>query len=784
MLLGLRVLRLSPIWETAVPLVLAPRTEALRVCRERGWEELPAVQALRAFDWGYRSVFSQLRFFLASSRLARLDLRELQDHEVRDLVRGCIRNGDVLVLRQGPSQVSVPDRTLELRRLVAQIERQTRGKLPYRGRQYKLVSGDDLSTTPERDSYEVVSQGEARRILEGLAQEAGAPASLLTKAKEKISRDWRPPFSEPDGLVLLRKIPVQAAATKDDGPAITPSQMKALLDAEKSVTFFARFVDEFGKGLSGFAGQLAHGSDPDRDMSFTGDGFATVALKGEKQAWLALPDDATKHLIDALKDRWQEIRGEVDEAWKTKEKSLTEVLFRKGTLPELQLEAEKKHTFMLRPPVALAHMHGMYFDTNKCFLLPSAVASLKRLPEIYELHPDSDLLIVGHTDTAGSDAYNLELSADRADAMRAYLRNDADAWLAWYESSVREGKRWGEHEDSLMIDSLVPDDEFGGGNHIAAYQTWHNDETDDARQPGHERNRPDGWEAPKVDGIMGPKTRRQLVLDYMNLDGTTLPDDVRVVTYGCGEQFPLVSEDGDVDASPADGEDVAFARRIEIFFFAKPFGILPRVPGVGDGESPGKATQAPSNDDRYPEWRLRAARRYAIDAPTEGFRLRLCDLDLVPYAERPFSFCLDGYPEIRGTTDKQGFAILDTPPAGAQGTIEVWPDDAEPDDKVRWDLNIAAIISPATPRGASTRLFNLDFFSHDPTDEMTDDLREAVCYFQGDCDGLGVTGELDEPTCERLVAMHDCEDDAAVGDSADTDDTAGVASSGTEGAST
>jgi hypothetical protein len=191
--------------------------------------------------------------------------------------------------------------------------------------------------------------------------------------------------------------------------------------------------------------------------------------------------------------------------------------------------------------------------------------------------------------------------------------------------------------------------------------------------------------------------------------------------------------------------------------------------------------QAPPNDDHYPEWRSRATRRYAIDAPTEGFRLRLCDLDLVPYAERPFSFCLDGYPEIRGTTDKEGFAIVDTPPADAQGYVEMWPDDAEPDDKVRWDISIASIISPATPRGASTRLFNLDFSSDDPTDEMTDELREAVRYFQSDCDGLEVTGELDKPTCERLVAIHDCEGGEEGGDAADG---AGDASSGTEGAST
>ena len=245
----------------------------------------------------------------------------------------------------------------------------------------------------------------------------------------------------------------------------------------------------------------------------------------------------------------------------------------------------------------------------------------------------------------------------------------------------------------------------------------------------------------------------------MNLDGTSLDDDVRVVTYGCGEFFPLESEEGNVDQKAQDGKDVQFDRRVEVFFFAKPFGVLPPVPGVAEGESSDAAAKAAKDDKLYPEWRRRVARHYAIDTESEGFRLRLCDYDLVPYAERPFAFCLDGYPEIRGTTDKDGFVIVDTPPAGIQGYIEVWPDDEEPDDKVRWDIHIASVISPATPRGASARLFNLDFFAAEPTDDMTDELREAVCYFQSDCEGLEVTGELDKPTCERMLALHDCEDE-------------------------
>jgi hypothetical protein len=350
------------------------------------------------------------------------------------------------------------------------------------------------------------------------------------------------------------------------------------------------------------------------------------------------------------------------------------------------------------------------------------------------------------------------------------LRDDADVWLAWYAEGVRESKRWGEHEDLSMIDALVPDEEFGEGSHVAAYQEWHNGEAADARQEDQERSRPDGWEELKVDGILGSKTRHQLILDYMNLDGTSLEDDVRIVTYGCGEYFPLESEEGEIAEEGEDAEEQQFDRRVEVFFLSKPFGILPPVPGVAEGESSKKAAKAEKDDELYPEWRQRVSRRYAIDTESEGFRLRLCDYDLVPYASRPFAFFLEGYPEIRGTTDENGFVIVDSPPAGAHGYVELWPDDEEPDDKVRWDIEVASIISARTPLGASTRLANLDYFAGEPTDEMTDGLRDAIGYFQGDTEGLEVTGELDEATASRLGDLHDCEDADSDSESSPTSD--------------
>ena len=43
------------------------------------------------------------------------------------------------------------------------------------------------------------------------------------------------------------------------------------------------------------------------------------------------------------------------------------------------------------------------------------------MEKIFEEYPDTDILIEGHTDDVGKDAYNLTLSQKRAEAVSAYL---------------------------------------------------------------------------------------------------------------------------------------------------------------------------------------------------------------------------------------------------------------------------------------------------------------------------------------------------------------------------
>jgi hypothetical protein len=174
-----------------------------------------------------------IREFVANARLTSLRLSDTSDRQLVELVRQAIREGRAITLRKGDAAGKSQDGTVEQRRLVRQIDQQTRGRLGYGGRRYKVVADVDCANLSDRDNYDVVAHADAKRVLAGIAQEPGMPSDLLSRAADKLTKDWRPPFSQPDGLVLLRRHPTLASTPKDDGPPITPSQMKQKLDKPK-----------------------------------------------------------------------------------------------------------------------------------------------------------------------------------------------------------------------------------------------------------------------------------------------------------------------------------------------------------------------------------------------------------------------------------------------------------------------------------------------------------------------------------------------------------------------
>jgi OmpA-OmpF porin, OOP family len=61
------------------------------------------------------------------------------------------------------------------------------------------------------------------------------------------------------------------------------------------------------------------------------------------------------------------------------------------------------------------------FETGKATLRPGALRNLYPLVTFLQKYPERRVLIEGHTDSVGSEAYNLDLSQRRADAVRDFL---------------------------------------------------------------------------------------------------------------------------------------------------------------------------------------------------------------------------------------------------------------------------------------------------------------------------------------------------------------------------
>ena len=66
---------------------------------------------------------------------------------------------------------------------------------------------------------------------------------------------------------------------------------------------------------------------------------------------------------------------------------------------------------------------GILFPFNSTEILPAGKTNLQELANSLQKYPNSDILIVGHTDSVGTDAYNLDLSQRRAVAASAYLQS-------------------------------------------------------------------------------------------------------------------------------------------------------------------------------------------------------------------------------------------------------------------------------------------------------------------------------------------------------------------------
>ncbi|MCW3089029.1 MAG: OmpA family protein [Ferruginibacter sp.] len=79
---------------------------------------------------------------------------------------------------------------------------------------------------------------------------------------------------------------------------------------------------------------------------------------------------------------------------------------------------------------------GVYFSTAKYDINPNSKLALDKLVKVFNNYPETNILIEGHTDDVGTEAYNETLSKQRANAVGNYLKSAGIAssrlTIKWY----------------------------------------------------------------------------------------------------------------------------------------------------------------------------------------------------------------------------------------------------------------------------------------------------------------------------------------------------------------
>jgi len=400
----------------------------------------------------------------------------------------------------------------------------------------------------------------------------------------------------------------------------TGAAYRIVVEDEILFDYGVRVVDEIGEPLPDVPVMITV-RDEAHECTTDVDGVASIQAPETHAALAEITDLAA--LRELVRTRWEQTRSE---DW-IEEETDHSYLECADPLATVSVKPQLRQTIVVQPWVVRARLLELLFDTNKTFLLPKALEHLREVVRLYQRRANSKLLIVGHTDTSGDPDVNDPLSLERARAVRAFLCDDVDAWLAYYDESMKDSARWGDVEDQLMLQSV-----------LAGYDGSPED------APVVRFQKREGLEPT---GEVDEATRRQIVTQYMAADGTSLPADVEPIVHGCGENFPRPDDDHDPQAS--DDEQMAGDRRVELFFFDGELGVLPEPPG--DNSRP--------DGVEYPEWCRRASEThdFFVRAGTVTVQVLLGALDAegAPPSDRPERLRLsasDGsYDQIRSYND-------------------------------------------------------------------------------------------------------------------------------------
>jgi outer membrane protein OmpA-like peptidoglycan-associated protein len=88
---------------------------------------------------------------------------------------------------------------------------------------------------------------------------------------------------------------------------------------------------------------------------------------------------------------------------------------------EMQKDLEGAKVERVGEGIKITFGSGLLFDVDHADLRPEAQAELVKLTRILQKYGDTNVLIEGHTDATGTEAYNMDLSLRRSSSVATFL---------------------------------------------------------------------------------------------------------------------------------------------------------------------------------------------------------------------------------------------------------------------------------------------------------------------------------------------------------------------------
>lgn len=162
---------------------------------------------------------------------------------------------------------------------------------------------------------------------------------------------------------------------------------------------------------------------------------------------------------------------------------------------------------------------------------------------------------------------------------------------------------------------------------------------------------------------------------------------------------------------------------------------------------PGDKVVIPDKRERIEFASTDLSHKFKAKSPKWIFRLEMKDEEMNPIDDAPYELRVEGMETHEGRTDADGLIEVPIKEDAKKGTLLFLGDEIE--------LEFGMLDPISTVKGVQARLNNLGYVAGSVDGQVGTQTSKAVLAFQSSQDDLEATGEIDDDTLQRLLELHD-----------------------------